>query len=279
MRDPQVAPSRFHVAFAALGVLYLAIFSWVFFREQGAEWRAAQARFRTLEATVKNPHQLAQSGRAAGVHQVWLPDLDRVDRCTTCHLGVDDPAFAAAPALFRTHPGTWLSTHPVERFGCTVCHAGHRPGEGVEHAMRPLETIETNCGVCHRSLEPPDAPRLAEGRRLIQESGCVACHDIPGFEGVSFRGPALDSLGYKVRPDWLEGWLKDPKGYLANSKMGNFRLSAAEITSLRALLLSQKAQAPALPATVDWKKADPANGRALFGQLRCVSCHAVNGRG
>jgi cytochrome c2 len=145
--------------------------------------------------------------------------------------------------------------------------------------MRPLETIETNCGVCHRSLEPPDAPRLAEGRRMIQESGCVACHDIPGFEGVSFRGPALDSLGYKVRPDWLEGWLKEPKSYLANSKMGNFRLSAAEITNLRALLLSQKAQAPALPATVDWKKADTANGRALFGQLRCVSCHAVNGRG
>ena len=290
MRDPHPVPPRFHVAFAALGLGFLAIFSWVFFREQGAEWRAAQARFRSLELTVKNPHQLAQSAGAAGVRQVWLPDLDRVDRCTTCHLGADDPAFAAAPALFRTHPGTWLSTHPVERFGCTVCHggqgeatdyarAGHEPIAGVEHAMRPLETIEANCGACHRSLEPPDAPRLAEGRRLIQESGCVACHDIPGFEGVSFRGPALDSLGYKVRPDWLEGWLKDPKGYLANSKMGNFRLNAAEIASLRALLLSQRAQATLDPGTVDWKKADTANGRALFGELRCVSCHAVNGRG
>ena len=30
---------------------------------------------------------------------------------------------------------------------------------------------------------------------------------------------------------------------------------------------------------MDWKKADTANGRALFGELRCVSCHAVNGRG
>ena len=108
----------------------------------------------------------------------------------------------------------------------------HKPVPGVARAMRPLETIEANCGACHRSLEPPDAPRLAEGRRLIVESGCVACHDIPGFEGVSFRGPALDSLGYKVRPDWLEGWLKDPKSYLANSKMGNFRLSDTEIAGL-----------------------------------------------
>jgi mono/diheme cytochrome c family protein len=30
---------------------------------------------------------------------------------------------------------------------------------------------------------------------------------------------------------------------------------------------------------IDWKKADTANGRALFGELRCVSCHSVNGRG
>ena len=290
MREPQVAPHRLHVAFAVLGLGFLAIFSWIFFREQGAEWRAAQARFRALQATIKNPHQLAESAGAAGLRQVWLPDLDRVDRCTTCHLGVEDPAFGSAPALFRTHPGTWLSIHPVERFGCTVCHggrgeatdykrAGHRPGSDPGQTMRPLETIEANCGACHRSLEPPDAPSLAQGRRLIQESGCVGCHNIPGFEGMTFRGPALDSLGYKVRPDWLEEWLKDPKSYLANSKMGNFRLSSAEIKSLSALLLSQKEQAPAPARTIDRTKADTANGRALFGQLRCVTCHAVNGRG
>ncbi len=289
MREPQTAPPRLHAAFAALGLAFLAIFSWVFFREQGAEWRAAQSGFRRLEATLKNPHQLAQSARASGLRQVWLPDLGRVDRCTTCHLGVDDPAFVKAPLPFRSHPGSWLTTHPVERYGCSVCHdgqgaatdyvrAGHRPDGRVEQAMRPLETIEANCGACHRSREPRDAPRLAEGRRLIAESGCVSCHDIPGFEDVSFKGPALDGIGYKVRPDWLAGWLKDPKGALPNAKMGNFRLSATEITSLRALLLSQKSRPP-LVANVDWKKADTANGRALFGELRCVSCHAVNGRG
>src|SRR4249919_2641095 len=115
MRDPQLAAPRLHVTFAALGLGFLAIFSWVFFKEQGAEWRSAQARFRKLEATLKNPHQLAQSAGTGGVRQVWLPDLGRVDRCTTCHLGVDDPAFANAPAPFRGHPGTWLTTHPGER--------------------------------------------------------------------------------------------------------------------------------------------------------------------
>jgi mono/diheme cytochrome c family protein len=61
--------------------------------------------------------------------------------------------------------------------------------------------------------------------------------------------------------------------------MGNFRLSHAEIASLRALLLSQKSLAPLEPSGIDWKRADTASGRALFGELRCVSCHAVNGRG
>ena len=101
MREPQLASPRLHAAFAALGLAFLAIFSWVFFREQGAEWRAAQAGFRRLEATLKNPHQLSQSASAAGLRQIWLPDLGRVDRCTTCHLGTDDPVFGAAPQPFR----------------------------------------------------------------------------------------------------------------------------------------------------------------------------------
>ncbi|MBZ5559084.1 MAG: cytochrome c [Acidobacteriia bacterium] len=284
------APPRLHLVFAGLGLAFLVIFSWVLFHEGAAEWRTTQARFRRLETTVKNPHQLAQAAGVGGLRQIWLPDLGRVDRCETCHLGIDDPAFARAPAPFAAHPGTWLSTHPTDRFGCTPCHDGqgqatdyatvaHQPQPFVTRPMRPLETIEANCGVCHRALDPPDAPRLAEGRRLIVESGCFSCHEIPGFEGMTFRGPSLDSIGYKVRPAWLTSWLKDPKGYLPQSKMGNFRLSSDEIGSLQGFLLSQRAQVPLDSTGVDWKKADTANGRALFGELRCVSCHAVNGRG
>ncbi len=290
MRDPQIAPPRLHVWFAVCGVAFLAIFSWVFFREQGAEWREAQRRFQSIEASVKNPHQLAQSESVGGIRQFWLPDLDRIDRCTTCHLGIDDPAFASVSQPFTAHPGTWLTTHPVERFGCTICHDGqgdattyrdaaHRPIAFIERPMRPVETIEANCGRCHRSIDPPDAPALAEGRHLIRDSGCVNCHEIPGFAGVTFSGPALDSLGYKVRPAWLGAWLAKPKDYLPQSKMGNFRLSAQEIDGLEPFLLSQRAQPPLDSSGVDWKKADTDAGRALFGQLRCVSCHMVNGRG
>jgi len=289
MEVKQTAPAWLHLAFAGLSVAFFAIFAWVLLREGTAEWRTTQARFARLEATVKNPHQLSQAPAIGGLRQIRLVDLGRVDRCTTCHLGIDDPAFSSTPQPFRTHPGTWLTTHPIDRFGCTLCHDGdgqatdfrgaaHEPQPFVP-SMRPLETIEATCGRCHRSLHPPDAPRLEEGRRLIVQSGCVSCHEIPGFEGVTFRGPSLASLKYKVRPEWLRAWLKDPRAYLSQSKMGNFRLSANEITALEAFLLSQRAEPPVDNSVVDWPKASTDKGRALFGELRCVTCHAVNGRG
>jgi cytochrome c2 len=290
MREAQRAPAWVRAAFAALGLAFLAAYSWIYLGEQGAEWRRQQARFQQIQLNLKNPHQLAQAASLGGLRQTWLPDLDRVDRCTTCHLGIDDPAYAQAPQPFRSHPGSWLTSHPAERFGCTACHDGqgqatdyagaaHAPIPFVERAMRPLETIEANCGRCHRSLEVPSAPRLSEGRRLIVESGCVSCHDIPGFEGAVFRGPALDGERDKVRPDWLAAWLKDPKSYLARSKMGNFRLSGDEVASLEAFILSQRRQSRPDQARVDWARADADKGHALFGELRCSSCHAVNGRG
>jgi len=288
MKDP--ASRSLHVAFAALGLAFLAIFSWVLFSEGVADWRTTQTRFRALETTIKNPHQLAAAASVGGLRQIWLPELDRVDRCVTCHLGIEDPTFAGAPQPFSSHPGTWLATHPSDRFGCTPCHDGqgqatdyrnaaHQPQPFVTRPMRPLETIEANCGVCHRAVDAPDAPRLDEGRALIVQSGCFSCHEIPGFDGLTFHGPALDSIGFKVRPEWLRIWLKDPKSYLERSKMGNFRLSNDEITGLQAFLLSQRVIVPLDSTTIDWPKADTSNGRALFGELRCVSCHTVNGRG
>jgi cytochrome c2 len=288
MKDP--TPRSLHIAFAILGVAFLAIFSWVVFSEGFAEWRTSQARFLRLETTIKNPHQLATAAGVGGLRQIWLQELDRVDRCGTCHLGIDDPAFVGASQPFSSHPGTWLATHPIDRFGCTPCHDGqgqatdyrnaaHQPQPFVTRPMRPLETIEANCGTCHRALDAPDAPRLDEGRALIVQSGCFSCHEIPGFDGLTFHGPALDSVGLKVRPEWVRVWLKNPKSYLERSKMGNFRLSADEITGLQAFLLSQRATPPLDSTSVDWGKGDTSNGRALFGELRCVSCHAVNGRG
>ena len=290
MREPQIPPLTLLRAFTLLSAAFLGIFAWVFLSEYLAEWRKQQAAFRTLQRQVKDPHALSLAPRADGIRQVWLADIDRVDRCTTCHLGADDSDFAKATLPFRTHSGSWLQTHRPERFGCTVCHGGQGEATGFRSAahqpiphwpepMRSPELMEANCGACHRERAPRQAPRLTEGRRLIAEANCVACHDLPGFRADEVRAPRLESVGYKVRPDWLDRWLNDPKVYLSRSRMPNFRLSADEIEALSAFLLAQRAVAPLDAAGVDWTKADPDRGRALFSEARCVSCHQVEGRG
>lgn len=290
MREPQLAPTRLHAAFAVLGIAFLGIFSWVFLKEYLAEWRTTQSQFKDLQRRVKDPHDLSLAPPVGGIRQIWLPDIDRVDRCTTCHLGVDDPAFVSARRPFTAHSGVWLRTHPPERFGCTVCHGGqgeatsyreaaHGPIPHWPEPIRPRELIEANCGTCHRERSPRQTFRLGTGRDVIARAGCVACHDIPGFSLAEVRAPRLEGVGYKARPDWLRKWLADPKTYLHQARMPNFRLEPAEIESLSTFLLAQRDTAPLDSSGIDWSKANQARGRTIFGEARCVSCHMIDGRG
>jgi len=269
------------LSFAALGIAFLASVLAILVDEHDSEWRGWQSRFAELRS----------EGRDAptGLRQVWLPELDRVDRCTTCHLGIDDPALASAEQPFRAHGGDWLATHPVERFGCTTCHggrgeattlagAGHAADSGLPDPIHPPQLQDASCGRCHRDRDPPRAHRLAAGRLQIAESNCVGCHEIPGFGEDDLRAPRLDDLGEKLQPGWLEGWLKDPAAFLPGSRMPDFRLRDEEIRDVAAFLL-EATSTPTVEPDVDWDRADPERGGELFRNARCVTCHAVDGRG
>ena len=39
-----------------------------------------------------------------------------VDRCTGCHLGVENSAMVDAEQPLKTHSGDWLANHPPDRF-------------------------------------------------------------------------------------------------------------------------------------------------------------------
>ncbi|HIN19573.1 MAG TPA: hypothetical protein EYM76_01715, partial [Candidatus Marinimicrobia bacterium] len=76
------------------------------------------------------------------VEQVVLPNIKynvnfasvpEVDRCKSCHLGIDNPDYKNAEQPFTTHPNldlylTSSSKHTYEDFGCTSCHAGRGRG-------------------------------------------------------------------------------------------------------------------------------------------------------
>ena len=55
--------------------------------DSSPEWRYYQSEFEAIVAEEIGDVDLAQLPR--GIQQIYVEDLDLVDRCTTCHLGVD----------------------------------------------------------------------------------------------------------------------------------------------------------------------------------------------
>ena len=68
----------------------------------------------------------------AGLYQdINFTDVERVDRCMTCHVAANRPGFDEPDweQPFTSHPRldlflTASSPHPYTRFGCTACHQG-----------------------------------------------------------------------------------------------------------------------------------------------------------
>ncbi|HMX94258.1 MAG TPA: hypothetical protein PKC50_03350, partial [Elusimicrobiota bacterium] len=63
------------------------------------------------------------------IRQLIVPGMDRYDRCTTCHLGFDPVLSPTGETSFTEQPFSARAndvhkSHPVEKFGCTVCHEG-----------------------------------------------------------------------------------------------------------------------------------------------------------
>ncbi len=257
-------------------------------------YRALQRKYAALGASRATSLKDAQAylHRPVAIHQIWLPAFEnRVDRCTTCHLGVEDAAMQGAPEPFRTHPRTAHTPKDFERFGCTACHGGQglatleaeAHGAAADGApMTPLKYIESGCGRCHSSQTVPGAAILSSGRALMEKSGCFACHAVRGHEGFRSAAPPLAQVSLRSGGGAIAKWLADPKGTDPNATMPNFHLDAEQIKELTHYLFNL-APTPALAAKVQAAAAEPAgdpkNGKKLFAESRCISCHTVEGKG
>jgi cytochrome c2 len=86
------------------------------------------------------------------------------------------------------------------------------------------------------------------GREVFRVAGCLACHNLSGFEGeelltndlafepndTNIHGPNLRGVATKTTPEWIYAWIKDPAAYWPETRMPNLRLSdqdAADITA------------------------------------------------
>jgi mono/diheme cytochrome c family protein len=271
-----------------------------------AEWYGLQKQYGTLlesKATDDRGRAIARDFRVE-LKQVSIPQLKAVDRCVSCHNGIDDPRMTDVPVPHAVHPGEIFKNHPVDRFGCTVCHQGQGPATTFKDAKAvdaywdyPLldrNLTQSSCLACHDvdKLPPQQVVLVLEGKKLYQEKSCGSCHKLGGRGGV--LGPALDNEGAKTKHqliltnlapphstwNWQEAHFRDPGGIVAGSQMKNPALSEPQVLAMTVYMLAQRQRdvpesylAPdKLEEKVQRLHPQPLTGEQVYHQY-CMACH------
>ena len=275
-------------AFAISSLLFLGVLAVSPVKDRLSEWRSYQKAYNRL--LLDQPRRIKPA--EVRIRQVWNPDLDRTDRCVSCHLGVEEKDLVGATQPFTPHPRIH---HDINAFGCTVCHGGQGQATTVAEAHgltefwdRPLlpgDDMEASCGRCHTGRAPANASILAQGRELIQEANCAGCHAIQGVQ----KGyvPSLDGVGDKVGRSWLARWLKSPRSFRPKTRMPDFHLSDEEVGLLSDFLMTFKTYPlgiaiDPLPPELRGENLDKTLvelGKTRIAEARCISCHAIEGKG
>lgn len=274
------------------GLLFFASFWLILQDDFGQEWKQTQRQFAELDENQYYSSLPEAYSATIALEQIVVEGLSRIDRCPTCHLGINNEKYVQAEQPFSTHPGDLLNFHKTKEFGCTSCHQGqgysvsyekaaHEKLEFWNETMLPGELLQASCGTCHLSEEVKEADILTAGRLTIKNRGCTGCHDIGEFYEEENLGPDLGGIGNKVNKAWLFHWLKNPKEYLKNARMPSYRLDDDEILNLTEYLMSlDEKDSPPHPIDPSaFEEGDEDAGKILIGESRCISCHALKGRG
>jgi mono/diheme cytochrome c family protein len=179
---------------------------------------------------------------------VIFSQTPKVDRCTTCHLGIDKKGYENERQPFKAHPDieTYLrGPHPIEKIGCTACHQGRGRATSFVNAVHTPSTMEqekawgryshtsdyerwhqwdqpmlakgyteSQCAKCHQGMvDVPKADKLNAGIFLVQKYGCFGCHKIKGWEGLRKVGPDLSKVATKTDEEWMFRWVKEPRAF------------------------------------------------------------------
>ena len=82
----------------------------------------------------------------------------KVDRCTTCHLGIDKKGFENEKQPFTTHPNLDFylqGPHPIDKVGCTSCHQGRGRATGFMSAVHIPSTAAAGEGLGQERTATP----------------------------------------------------------------------------------------------------------------------------
>lgn len=233
------------------------------------------------------------SNKKIEIKQIHIPDLDRTDRCTSCHIGIDQSRKVSSIEPFTTHPGRkiFLGDHEISQFGCTPCHRGqgratssvmkgHGDVKYWDYPMLRGDPVQASCILCHEKVKGlRGAETVSFGIGTLERKGCYGCHKIAGYENMPKIGPVLSGIGTKVNYTWAVNWLKDPKSVFPTARMPKFGFSDEEARAVADYLfklnVDDRVDTPAKEP--DWDLSD--KGKIIFRQSRCSICHPAQNKG
>jgi mono/diheme cytochrome c family protein len=269
------------VALAVVSLVVLVGCGVVVYDQFHNRWEDDQTAYfhEALEQAKTDAERASLEGRQPKIEQTIVTQFagQRIDRCESCHIAVDDPRFSSARQPLTTHPystemgdvfknGHWERRHKFSDFGCTGCHDGQ--GRGLEVAdahgedefwpdpmlgytmqanwskdtashLHGKEFMQANCAQCHTGKDFAGTPQIARGRALFFKTGCFGCHRIEGLS-TGTLGPELTEVGKERKLDYLWGHLVDPRAYTPTSIMPQFKLSDDDKKALVIFLKSRR---------------------------------------
>ena len=115
-------------AFGVVSLILLLVLAIAPANEHFSQWHSYQRKYLGLIHDRGDAISLRRRFEP-GIHQIWLPELGVVDRCTTCHLGLKEASLSdVIQQPFRKHP---VVPHALDAFGCVICHGGQGPATTV----------------------------------------------------------------------------------------------------------------------------------------------------
>lgn len=292
MAKPEGSTDRLWFWFAVSSVVCLVVLAISPVKDYFSEYRHYQTLYqeKLLASAGSSKDLKAARAETVKIRQIWIPKLNNhVDRCTSCHLGIDTKSMAKAEQPFREHPPTQHMPGDEAKFGCVICHRGQgrATSEAEAHGdvtdwsspILPVRFTEASCGTCHQGIQVPEAPILSEGRALMHRVGCFGCHVLKGHDQWTSLAPDLDGLAKQTYPEWLRAWLANPRSLRPKTWMPNFNLTKKEINALVAYLWTRPAKATIDPAYENLPAGDSDNGKKIFRESMCITCHTLEGRG
>ncbi len=297
---------KFYISITIVSGLILFVFMlFVGHKEISPEWKKYQAEYKTLFVNKAEDKVAIKRAQAFNIdiQQIYIGSLQKTDRCTSCHVGVENPLMVDVQHPFKQHSGNYLKDHPVNRFGCTICHNGQdralstRVAHGIERAtywdypIMPLKYVQSSCAQCHdfEMLQHNGGELVAGGERLFFEKGCKGCHKLNGIGGV--LGNALDTTGslafayfpfkYVKGEQTVYAWHKqhfdDPRNIVPESEM-RIDITEKEADLLTTYILSRKVREIPREYKRIWQspflKEETMDGESLY-RAYCISCHTT----